>query len=152
PELTVLIASPFEPEHAERIAAVDPCIRVLYEPSLLPTPRYAADHHGTPRELDDAQKARWAELVASADVMLDFDLNDPGTLPQRPAKLRWVQATSAGIGEFLERTGLRRSSIRFTTAAGVHGGPLAEFVVLGLLYFARDVPYLKAQQLEHRWQ
>ncbi len=32
----------------------------------------------------------------------------------------------------------------FTTAAGVHGVPLAEFALLGLLYFAKDMPGLTA--------
>ena len=40
----------------------------------------------------------------------------------------------------------------FTTAAGVHGAPLAEFVLLGLLYFYRDVPRLQRMQRAHRWQ
>ena len=61
-------------------------------------------------------------------------------------RLRWVQGTSAGIGGFLERTGLARTPLVFTTAAGVHGTPLAEFALLGLLYFAKGMPTLE------RWQ
>ena len=59
-------------------------------------------------------------------------------------RLRWVQGTSAGIGGFLERTGLAGTPLVFTTAAGVHGTPLAEFALLGLLYFAKDMPALAA--------
>jgi len=47
----VLIASPLEADLAARIAAVDPRLTVLYEPGLLPVPRYPADHSGTPRDL-----------------------------------------------------------------------------------------------------
>jgi glyoxylate/hydroxypyruvate reductase len=149
--VNVLIASPFAPELAERIGAVDPRVNVLYEPSLLAVPRYAGDHYNRP-ELDEAQKARWDELVASADVMLDFDMGDLATLPQRAPRLRWLQATSAGIGELLERTGLRRSHITFTTASGVHAQALAEFALLGILYFTREVPRLREQQRAHHWE
>jgi phosphoglycerate dehydrogenase-like enzyme len=63
-----------------------------------------------------------------------------------------VQGTSAGIGGLLERTGLDKTDLQFTTAAGVHGGPLAEFVLLGLLYFAKDVPRLLQWKSERHWQ
>src|SRR5215475_671282 len=68
----VLIASPLEPELAARIAAVDPQVTVLYEPGLLPVPRYPADHSGTPRDLSAADLDRWSELRRQADVSLDF--------------------------------------------------------------------------------
>ena len=58
-QLNVLIASPLEPEHVARIEAADPRVSVLYEPSLLPVPRYAADHGGLPRELSASQLERW---------------------------------------------------------------------------------------------
>lgn len=40
----------------------------------------------------------------------------------------------------------------FTTAAGVHATPLAEFAVAGALYFVKDVPGLLASQRAHHWQ
>jgi phosphoglycerate dehydrogenase-like enzyme len=67
-------------------------------------------------------------------------------------RLRWVQGTSAGIGGFLERTGLAATPLVFTTAAGVHAIPLAEFALLGLLYFAKDMPLLARRQRERHWQ
>jgi glyoxylate/hydroxypyruvate reductase A len=151
--VTVLIASPLEREHVERIAAVDERrARVLFEPELLPVPRYEGDHHGNPRPLEADALERWHALVAQADVMFDFDWLDAGTLPERAPRLRWLQATSAGIGELLERNGLVASGIRFTTAAGVHASALAEFAVLGLLYWTKDVPFLERRRAERRWE
>src|SRR5258706_122629 len=49
--LNVLIASPLEAEHASRISAADPRVNLLYEPELLPVPRYPCDHTGTPPDL-----------------------------------------------------------------------------------------------------
>ena len=51
--LSVLISTYLEPDQVERIADVDARLRVMYEPDLLPVPRYRADHTGTPRELDE---------------------------------------------------------------------------------------------------
>jgi phosphoglycerate dehydrogenase-like enzyme len=151
--ITVLIASYLEDEHVERIRAFDPGrVRVLHEPDLLASPRYVADHVGHPRTLTSEQKERWAALLRQADVMFDFDRNGAAELPSTAPRLRWVQATSSGIGEFLQRRGLDRSGITFTTAAGVHARPLTEFALLGLLYFFRDLPHLEACKSARHWE
>lgn len=151
--LTVLIGSPLEPEHVERIAAVAPDrIRVVYAPELLPIPRYEADHHGVGRDLGDAELARWRQYLAEADVLFDFDWFEPERMAVNAPRLRWVQATSAGIGEYLIRTGLADTGITFTTAAGTHAVPLAEHVALGLLYLTKRVDDLRDWQAAHRWE
>jgi glyoxylate/hydroxypyruvate reductase A len=150
--VSVLVASPLEPEHAERIAAADPRVSVLYEPDLLPVARYPSDHVGTRPELSPAQQERWSRLRGMADVSYDFDWQDPGQMPRTCPRLKWVQGTSAGIGGFLECTGLAGTDIVFTTASGVHGTPLAEFTLFGLLYFAKDRPRLARWQAGHHWE
>jgi glyoxylate/hydroxypyruvate reductase len=148
----VLIATPLEPEFVARIEAVDPRVSALYDPGLLPEPQYPADHAGVPRSLSAADLDRWFRLRRQAEVSFDFDWQDPAEMPGNCPRLRWVQGTSAGLGGFLARTGLARSGLVFTTAAGVHGTPLAEFTLLGLLYFAKGMPTLAAWQAERRWQ
>jgi glyoxylate/hydroxypyruvate reductase len=151
--LTVLIASPLEAALVERIATVEPGrIRVVFEPDLLPEPRYVADHNGRRRDLSPEQKQRWLDHLQAADVLFDFDWVAPEALPRHAPKLRWIQGTSAGIGERLRRTGLIDTNLVFTTAAGVHGSSLTEFVILALLYFCRDVPRLQRMQAAHHWQ
>ncbi len=150
--VNVLIASPLGAEHANRIAAADPRVNLLYEPGLLPVPRYPCDHSGTPRNLSPADLDRWAELRAAADVSFDFDWQAPDQIAVNCPRLRWIQGTSAGIGGLLDRTGLAKTSIVFTTAAGVHGAPLAEFALLGLLYFAKDLPLLARRQAARHWE
>jgi phosphoglycerate dehydrogenase-like enzyme len=152
-KLNIVIATPLEAAQAERIAKAAPDrVNVIYEPKLLPTIRYAADHGGIKPQLSAADRARWQSLVAQADIMFDFDWMAPEKLPVAAPRLRWVQATSAGIGEFLRNYQLLQSPIVFTTAAGVHARPLAEFALLGLLYFWRDVPRLRREQAAHRWE
>jgi glyoxylate/hydroxypyruvate reductase len=148
----VLIASPLEAGYADRIAAADRRVKLLYEPDLLPVPRYPCDHGGVKRELGAVDLGRWAELRALADVSFDFDWQAPAQIPENCPDLRWIQGTSAGIGGLLERTGLIRSPIVFTTAAGVHGVPLAEFALFGLLYFAKGGPVIARWKGERHWQ
>jgi phosphoglycerate dehydrogenase-like enzyme len=150
--VSVLIASPLEAEHARRIEAADRRVHLLYAPDLLPVPRYECDHTGVSRSLDAAGQARWSALRAAAEVSFDFDWQAPAEMGMNCPRLRWVQGTSAGIGGLLERTGLAATPIQFTTAAGVHGVPLAEFALLGLLYLAKGGPRLRRQQMARHWE
>ncbi|WP_018680376.1 D-2-hydroxyacid dehydrogenase [Actinokineospora enzanensis] len=147
----VVICSPLEPDLVDRIAAVDPRVDVLYEPDLLPVPRYEGDHVGVLPELTDEQRARWSALTSTAEVAFDFDRRAPSRVNEDFPRLRWLQATSAGLGRFTDQYPLDLSKVAVTTAAGVHAVPLAEFVLTGLLHFVKDVPRLKAWQAEHRW-
>jgi phosphoglycerate dehydrogenase-like enzyme len=151
--LTVLISSPLELEHVDRIKAFAPDrIEVIHAPELLATPRYVADHHGSQRTLTEEELQRWKGYLSRADISFDFDFKDAANMPRNAPRLKWVQATSAGIGEYLKRTGLDGSGIIFTTAAGVHARPLTEFAILGLLYFFRDVPGLNAVKAAKHWE
>ncbi len=151
-EVTVLICSPLEDEQVRRIGALDPRVRVLHEPELLPVPRYAADHVGVPPELTEDQRRRWRELAALAEVAFDFDRRAPERMGEDFPRLRWLQATSAGLGRFADRYPLDLSRVAVTTAAGVHAGPLSEFVLAGLLHFVKDFPALRRWQAERRWE
>ena len=152
-KIVIAIASPLEDEHVARIRAFDPeRFEVIWQPDLHGAPRYVADHAGTPITRTAEQKARWAGILRQAEILFDFDRSDPEALPQNAPGLRWVQATSSGIGEYMRRTGLDQSDIAFTTARGVHARPLAEFTLMGLLHFFRDVPFLNARKAEKHWE
>ena len=150
-DVSVLIASYLEPEHAQRVAGVGG-VRVIYEPELLPAPRYKADHHGAPLQRGDRGERRWRDLLAQAEVMFDFDYTNLERLAELAPRLRWVQATSAGIGPLLVRSGLIHSSITFTTASGVHAVPLAEFVLMAMLWFAKGGRRMIQDQAAHHWE
>ena len=149
---TVVIGSFLESELVMRIAASEPGLRVLYFPELLPVPRYAGDHGGSRPELSPEQLRRWEETVAQADIFFDFDWLDPAGMPSRCPDLKWIQATSAGIGAFMRRTGLDRSGFVVTTAGGIHAVPLAEFALTGVLHFVKGLPVLQRWQHDHHWE
>lgn len=148
----VLICSYLEPEHVERIRAVDSRLEVLYHPELLPKPRYPADHLGQPLQRSPQEQARWEGLLSEAEILFDFDYTGLAQLPERAQKVRWIQATSAGIGQFVKRQDYSRMGVVFTTASGVHARPLAEFVLMVLLEQVKQASLARQQQQKHLWK
>lgn len=147
----VLIASYFKEELIARIRSEVPDIDVVYEPELLPVPQYACDHRGIQRELSEQQQDLWQEHLSNAEIMLDFDWWQPESWGQNSPKLRWIQASSAGVGARVKALGRDESTITVTTAAGVHAKPLAEFALAGLLHFVRDIPGLEEDKKAQKW-
>lgn len=154
--VTAFITSPLEPEHVERMRAVAPDrVTIVYEPDLLPPTRYVADHVGPADfRLSPEQQARFEAHVAAADILWDFPRNAPpdGKLLEMAPRLRWVQTTSAGVGQLVKRLGLQESDLLVTTASGVHAEPLAEFTFMALLMHVKRLARLQADQKAHRWE
>ncbi|WP_392535103.1 D-2-hydroxyacid dehydrogenase [Nostoc sp. C117] len=65
--------------------------------------------------------------------------------------LRWHHAPNAGVNHILTPTYLERDII-LTNGAGVHGIPIAEFVITYILAHAKHLPELYALQAEHHWK
>lgn len=152
--LNVLIASYLEPEHVESIRRVDDRIEVTYEPDLLRKPRYAADHTGLAAPRSAGDEARWRSLLARADVLFDFDFTNEAELPDLAPRVRWVQGSSAGIGQFVaqRRYHERMKGAVFTTASGIHAVPLAEFCALAMLAFSRGLFRMHDLQERRHWE
>jgi glyoxylate/hydroxypyruvate reductase len=149
--VNVLLASPLAPELVDRIASVDSRLKVTYRADLLGQPRYAGDHY-PPIQRTPPQVAEWNQLLADAEVMLDVDQPSAPEIVQRAPRLRWVQSSSAGVGEWIRRLGLVDTPIVVTNAAGMHARPLAEFAVFAMLYFAKRWPHMAAEQRAHHWE
>ena len=152
----VLVASPFEEALVEQAQAVaGDRAEIVHRPDLLPPMRYAADHDGeqgwarTPE-----RQAEWDALLASADALLGLprEAETAGSLEAVCPRVRWVQGTSAGMGQTVRRLGMDGTDVIVTTASGVHAGPLAEFVFAVLLGRAKRLDDLATWQAERRWQ
>jgi glyoxylate/hydroxypyruvate reductase len=150
--LNVLICSYLEPQLVEQIRALDAHLNVEYHPDLIPKPRYQADHVGAPLERNSTDQARWLALLERAEVLFDFDYTGVAELPERAPKVRWIQASSAGIGQFVTRQNYARMNAVFTTSSGVHARPLAEYTIMSMLEVVKQRDLAQKQQLEHRWQ
>lgn len=150
-QVNVLIASPLDDELVARIAAVDSRLTVTYRPDLLGTPRYPGDHF-PPISRTPAQEAEWARLLSEAEVMFDVDQPSVADFRRLAPRVRWIQASSSGIGEWVRRLDIVDAPIVATNAAGIHAVPLAEFVVFAMLYFAKNWPRMAAEQRAHHWE
>ena len=148
----LLITSFLEPHFVDQIRQRFPQVEVTYRPDLLGQPRYIADHNSRLNRTDE-QEAEWRSLLAEATILFDFDASHIEDLPQLAPQLRWIQSTSAGIGQFVKRVGYaERTNWIFTTASGVHARPLAEFALMAMLLFAKNFQYLQTEKENRHWQ
>lgn len=156
--VVVVIATPIEEELVERIRDVDPRVEVLWDPELVPAPRWASDHVGdTSFARDGEAERRFGEMLERADVVLGYPSDSGDGLShviEAAPRLRWVQGMSAGAGQHVANARLHGDvleRVAVTTSSGAHAGPLAEFSMLGILYFAKLVPELLEDQRAARW-
>jgi phosphoglycerate dehydrogenase-like enzyme len=154
--LRIFISTPLEPGQVERIRDVDrERLEVVYEPDLLPPTRYVADHKGVDGfTLTPEQEGRFRAHLSDADILWDFPprLSDGTEGLSLATRVRWIQTTSSGVGQRVQRLGLVSSDILITTARGVHAGPLTEFVFLTLLSHVKRLRHLSEEQRAHRWE
>ena len=156
--LRVVVATPLAEQHCELIERLEPRIDLIRDQSLYPPMRHPADFSGDPSfRRTPTQQQQFEDMVDSAEALYGIPDVDPDAL-RRTADanpgLRWVHTMAAGGGGQVKDAGLSEdqlSRIVFTTSAGVHGGPLAEFAVFGLLAGAKDLGRLLAQQHDRRW-
>lgn len=156
--LRAVVAVPLSEEHCRLIERLEPRLELVRDASLTHPMRGPADWSGDPahERTPDEQRA-FDEMVDSAEALFGIPDVDPAALARTVAAnpgLRWVMTTAAGGGGQVKAADLADEALErivFTTSAGVHGGPLAEFTVFGVLAGAKDLPRLAQQQAEKRW-
>ena len=103
----------------------------------------SSDGDGPPTASDEARAA-----TADAEVYFGFGFTED--LLRAAPKLRWVHSAAAGVGLVL-KSGIADTNIILTNSAGIHGPPIGEFVVAGLLHFMRGLDVAIAQQQKREW-
>ncbi|HEX6597852.1 MAG TPA: D-2-hydroxyacid dehydrogenase [Gemmatimonadaceae bacterium] len=96
----------------------------------------------------DGGSAEALQLIRDAEVYFGFGFSRD--LLQAGERVRWIHSAAAGVGSVLN-TGVEQSDILLTNSAGIHGPPIAEFVVAGILYFLRGLDVAVAQQRRREW-
>ncbi|MET4780757.1 D-2-hydroxyacid dehydrogenase [Glaciihabitans sp. UYNi722] len=156
--LRAVVATPLNEELCALIERLEPRIDLVRDQSLLPPQRASGDHEGDPSFTRTAeQQARFEQLLDSAEALFGLP-GQSGTALRRTvranAKLRWVHTTPAGGGGQVRSAELTEEELQrvaFSTSAGAHAEPLAEFAVLGLLAGMKDLPRLEADKARHAW-
>ncbi|AYF98401.1 D-2-hydroxyacid dehydrogenase [Protaetiibacter intestinalis] len=152
--LRVVIATPLTRELVELITR-DERLEVVWEPELLNDPEI--DWMVGPRQRTPEDQARYEALLDSAEVLFGVPDQSGRALARTVAanpRLRWVHTIPAGGGQQVRAARLDDAAlarILFTTSAGVHATPLAEFAVFGVLAGAKRLPWLQGMQRERRW-
>jgi phosphoglycerate dehydrogenase-like enzyme len=92
-----------------------------------------------------------AQATRTTAVLCDMGQADvlEGLLGQAP-QLRWVHSLSAGV-ETLLFPGLLAHPLTLTNGRGMFKRSLAEFVIAGCLFFAKDMRRLRASQAKGAW-
>jgi phosphoglycerate dehydrogenase-like enzyme len=154
----VVIAAPLPEELCETIQRAEPRVQVVRDHDLYGPRRGPADWSGDPTyRRTEAQQQAYEAMIDSADVLFSVPDLDPDALARTVRanpRLRWVHTMAAGGGTQVRDAHLDAEELErvtFTTSAGVHGGPLAEFAVLGVLAGAKTLPHLQAEQAAHHW-
>ncbi len=157
-KLRAVVAVPLSEEHCRLIEELEPRVEVVRDHSLVHPMRGPADWSGDPAHVRTAaEQAAFDELVDSADALFGIPDVDPAALARTVAanpRLRWVMTTAAGGGGQVKAADLDAEALErivFTTSAGVHGGPLAEFAVFGVFAGAKNLPRLAADQAARAW-
>jgi phosphoglycerate dehydrogenase-like enzyme len=156
--LRVAVVTPLREELCALVERLEPRVEMVRDQELLPPERYPADHHGDPTfTRTTEQQRRFADIIADADALYGLPGEDPVALRQAVEtnpRLRWVHTMAAGGGAQVKAAGLgdeQLARVAFTTSAGVHAGPLAEYALLGLLAGAKNLPRLQADAARHEW-
>ena len=156
--LRVVVATPLSEELCQLIEKREPRIELIRDQSLYPPMRHPADFTGDPEfSRTPEQQRAFEDMLDSADALYGIPDVEPAALKRavdaNPG-LRWVHTMAAGGGAAVKGAGLDAAQLHrivFTTSAGVHGGPLAEFAVFGVLAGAKDLSRLLGQQRDHTW-
>jgi phosphoglycerate dehydrogenase-like enzyme len=99
-----------------------------------------------------AQRDKAETALAQADALLTFgqmmknlhvDLEGAG-------RLKWVQALGTGLDGITDQPALK-PSVTVTSLHGVHGAPVSEAAMAGMLALSRDIPRFARQQDQQHW-
>jgi phosphoglycerate dehydrogenase-like enzyme len=134
------------------LRAIDPAIEILevryVESHELRTQRGASPGVDL-RHLSPVLTPAQRDAFGRVEVVLAQDL--PFDVATVAPNLRWVQGLGAGVSQLLS-AGLGAAGIRLTSAAGVNGVSISEFVIARLLQIWKRLPEIDAYQGRHLWE
>jgi len=99
-----------------------------------------------------ADKAKAESAIKAADMLLTFgqmlknlkfDLKDA-------VNLKWIQALGTGLDGITDQPALK-PSVTVTSLHGVHGAPVSEAAMAGMLALSRDIPRFARNQDTRTW-
>jgi phosphoglycerate dehydrogenase-like enzyme len=130
-------------------AVAKPVVAVLYKDHLPP----GMEDVEAAAEVRYATADQLAEALDGAQVLFlwDFFSSALEDAWHAAGSLEWIHVAAAGVDKLLFQD-LRDSGVVVTNARGIFDRPIAEFVLAGMLAFAKDLPGLLSLQRERTWR
>ena len=155
--LDVLSLIPLPEAIQEEIRAVDPSVTLAMAPGWFDGeireswPAYTTDRYLRAGSNGRGTRAERDALLAVAEVVV-VGFPFPLDIRARAPKLRWVHQRPAGASNML-RGDLWDAGVVVTSSRGhAHNLPIAEYVLAGLLHFAKGLRVAEAERTERRFR
>lgn len=98
---------------------------------------------------DNSRQAELDAMLAETDVLFGFI--PPQNIIARAPRLKWFQATSAGVDRHRD-TEIWKSKAIITGVSGIHATPIGEFVISLMLMFAKNAPLGFKMMQTKKWE
>jgi phosphoglycerate dehydrogenase-like enzyme len=89
-------------------------------------------------------------LAPNADILLTFGPMLRDEVVANAPKLKWIQALGTGVDGVIDQPSLRKDVI-ITNIRGIHGEPVSEAAILGMLALSRRLPDSVRYQDKRSW-
>ena len=89
--------------------------------------------------------------IATTDALVTFAPMLSAHVLASATRLKWVQALGTGVDNLIDQPTLREDVI-VANVRGIHGAPVAEAALAGMLALARGLPRALRAQNERQWQ
>ena len=95
--------------------------------------------------------AKATSAIGPADVLITFGAMTKDQVFAAATNLKWVQALGTGVDGVTDQPSLRKN-VAVTNIRGIHGAPVSECAILGMLALSRSLPVSVHAQDEHVWK
>ena len=98
------------------------------------------------------QKSNFAPLIGSTDILLTFGqvMKNLKVGLKDAVNLKWIQALGTGLDGIADQPALKPGVI-VTNVHGIHGPPVSEAAIAGMLALSRDIPRAVRSQEQKAW-
>ena len=99
-----------------------------------------------------SQRDKAETAIKEADILLTFGqmMKNLNLGLEGAGKLQWVQALGTGLDGITDQSALK-PSVTVTSLHGVHGAPVSEAAMAGMLALSRDIPRFARNQDAQTW-
>ncbi len=99
-----------------------------------------------------ADKHKAEAAIKAADMLLTFGqmLKNLKFDLKEAVNLKWIQALGTGMDGIIDQPALSKS-VTLTSLHGVHGAPVSEAAIAGMLALSRDIPRFVRQMEQQHW-